>query len=394
MTIVHIEEGFHPSYGYQVQNFCRYHNENHDVHVVTGFGLPGKTAHETENEIADLDEAFSQSTGVSIHRLRVLFRWRHKTWLLGLNECLKAIKPDVIFAHGIEYLSLPRILRAGWSEHCVVVTDSHDLPSASHHSILRILYHRFVQNGCVRRVNRNEITTYFTAPPTRELLLDYGVEEKLLNDLPIGTSTEIYFYSEDARNDLRTEWGASEQDSVIIYTGKHDFDKAPDILYRALLTTSSTATTGRLFLVSVGAREAKYFKSKCEQVLAKLASRGLEVITVDPIPAIDLQRYYSAADIAVFPARSTLSCLDAMSCGLPVIMQDDETNVCRLKYGGLVFPVGDVGALGNSIGELLNDPEKRRSLSACGIKDMRNRFDYKVIVENLENELSCAMGHE
>ncbi len=390
MTIVHIEEAFHPAYGYQVQNFCRHHSAGHSVHVVTAKGLRSRFIKESEAALEKLDREFEAETGVTIHRLPTPLAWHHKMWLKGLHRTLEEIRPDAIFAHGVEYISFARVLRKRWDERCVVVTDSHDLPSAAHHGLLRRLY-SLVQRWCVNAINRRGIRTYYTAPPTRDLLLSYGVRSEHLDYLPIGTSTDVYSRSEDERRALRAEWAVGEGDTVLLYTGKHDEDKSPHLLYEAAARVAPRPGSG-LVVVSVGPREPGYFESRCRPALQKLEGLGVRSVQVDAVPAADLRGYYSAADVGVFPSRSTLSCLDAMACGLPVIMQDDTTNADRLREGGTVFPAGDLDALAAAIASYVADPDRCAAVGRAGCADVRERFDYGTIVRGLERDLESLVG--
>ncbi len=390
MTIVHIEECFHPSYGYQVQNFCRHHSREHRIHVITGAGMRGNVVKVEPAQMARLDADFSEETGAAIHRLPISWQWHHKMWLKGLHAKLEELKPDVIYAHALEYLSLPRVLFRGWDRRCVVVTDSHDLPTASFHKYLRRAYRFVAQDWCVRQINQRRITCYYTALPVTENMSNYGIDEALQKDLPIGTTMKSFYRDLPARELLRKEWGAGPSDAVLLYTGKHDEDKSPHLFYEAV-SSLGALPRGKLFVVSVGAQDSAYFEKTCQPVLLRLREQGIKILVSPAIPSTKLREYYSAADIGVFPCRNTLSCLDAMACGLPTVMQDDATNRDRLQVGGLVYEEGNLAALTGRIKELLENPPQRESLGRAGIADMRQRYDYGVIVARLESELAAAV---
>jgi glycosyltransferase involved in cell wall biosynthesis len=391
MRIVHIEEAFHPSYGYQVQNFCQHHSREHSIHVLTGAVMRGGIVRADAAELARLDEEFTARTGASIHRLPVAWNWHHKTWLTGLHRKLKELRPDVIFSHGLEYLSLPRVLWRGWDRRCVVVTDSHDMPTAAFHPGLRRLYRTLVQNWCVRRINRRRIICYYTAESTREYLTLYGVAPALQKSLPIGTSVGVYQHDPVARAQMRRTWGAGERDVVLLYTGKHDADKTPHVFYEAARQLKAPSD-GRLVVVSVGARDEDYFQRECAPRLEALSAAGVSVVLSPAVPAVQLRDFYSAADIAVFPCRNTLSCLDALACGLPAVMHDDVTNADRLRAGGVVYRSGDTGHLRAVLQELIDDPARRRALGEAGAADIRKRFDYAAVVNGLEEDFERALA--
>lgn len=391
MTIVHIEQFFHPAYGYQVQNFCRHHSREHHIHVITGDGLRGNVVSVEPELLKRLDEDFTRETGATIHRLPISWQWHHKMWLKGLHAKLEELQPDAIYAHSLEYLSLPRVLFRNWDRRCVVVTDSHDLPTASFHKFLRKLYFIAAQKWCVEQINRRRITCYYTALPVRENMDNYGVDPDLQRNLPIGTTLSTFYHDSQAREALRAEWGAGPADTVLLYTGKHDEDKSPHLFFEAASAMAGTHQ-GQIFVVTVGAQDAGYFAANCAPVLRRLQEMGVKVLVSPAIPSSRLKDYYSAADVGVFPCRNTLSCLDAMACGLPVIMQDDATNRDRLQSGGRVYDAGDWKDLAAKLRKMVQDPELRAELGRAGALDMKARYDYGTIVARLEAELTVALA--
>ena len=393
VRIIHIEEAFHPSYGYQVQNFCRHHSRQHSIHVVTAARMRGKVVKISAGELERLDSEFTGQTGAQIHRLPVAWNWHHKTWLSGLHAKLRELQPDVIFSHGLEYLSLPRLLFRKWDRRCVLVTDSHDIPTAAFHQKLRRLYRVIVQNWCVRQINRRGITCYYTAEATREYLTLYGVAPELQKDLPIGTSMNVFYRDREARDTMRAAWGVNPGDVVLLYTGKHDTDKTPHVFYDAALQLRPPAE-GRLAVVTVGARDEAYFAAECAPRLRALQSRGVIVVDSPAVPSVKLRDFYSAADVAVFPCRNTLSSLDALACGLPAVMSDDATNRDRLKAGGLVFRNGSVPDLAAKLEELIYDPQRRGTLGDAGMMDIRERFDYASVVARMEDDFARAVERQ
>jgi glycosyltransferase involved in cell wall biosynthesis len=390
MRIVHIEEAFHPQYGYQVQNFCRHHSKAHEIHVVTGATLRSKFVTETPEDLKRLDAAFTERNGTIIHRLPVAFQLKHKTWLGGLRQTLDKINPDVVFCHGVEYVSFSRVM--GWKldERCLVVTDSHDLPTADANPYLRWLYRFLVQDRAVRRLNKRGLLCFRTALGTEKRLDGYKIRRELQPYLPIGTCMKTFYRDEEGRREVREELGATDSDVVLLYTGKHDYEKRPHVFYEAAQHLSPPVG-GKLILHSVGARQEEYFAKEAQPVLDKLEAQGVKVVLRKAVPFTELKRHYSAADVGVFPCFNTLSTLDALACALPVVMQEDATNCDRLNQGGLVYPGGNVPALAKTVQGLIDDPERRSALGYAGAADVKARFDYAGIVARLEEQMQVEL---
>ncbi len=113
MKILHIEQRFHPSYGYQVQQFAKLHSKEHDIVIVSSRSF-GKLEGVNKQEVFEtLDADFEQRTGARIVRLDTSFEWREKILLKDLSDTIRAEKPDVIFAHGVEGMFLMQLILSG-----------------------------------------------------------------------------------------------------------------------------------------------------------------------------------------------------------------------------------------------------------------------------------------
>jgi phosphatidylinositol alpha-mannosyltransferase len=85
----------------------------------------------------------------------------------------------------------------------------------------------------------------------------------------------------------------------------------------------------------------------------------------------DKPRVYASGDVYVAPNTHGESfgivLIEAMATGTPVVASDLPAFRRVLDDGeaGLLFPVGDTGALAEAVGSLLLDPERRRHLAAA-----------------------------
>ena len=110
------------------------------------------------------------------------------------------------------------------------------------------------------------------------------------------------------------------------------------------------------------------------------------------VDAKELYKQYAGADIFVLPSidRSEafgLVLLEAMSFSVPVIASDlpGVRTVVDHAVTGFLVPPRDVGALANSLQELLNDPVKRQRLGEAGRARVMEKYQWEDIVEELEN---------
>jgi glycosyltransferase involved in cell wall biosynthesis len=142
-----------------------------------------------------------------------------------------------------------------------------------------------------------------------------------------------------------------------------------------------------LSVVFVGPRNESYITTLLKQ---EPENKNIKIFIQPAVSNHELYLYYSAADIAVFPRQNTLSSLDAQACGLPVIMERDETNSERLQKGGVCYESGDMKDLGEKILELLTNEDLRNQLSEQGPLHMRDRYNYSKKMAEIQNFILTA----
>jgi phosphatidyl-myo-inositol dimannoside synthase len=114
------------------------------------------------------------------------------------------------------------------------------------------------------------------------------------------------------------------------------------------------------------------------------------------VPNTALPPYYRAAAVSVIPSLEEgfgIPAAEAMGCNTPVVATDAGGLPEVVEHGvtGLVVPRGDAGALAQAIGELLDDPERRRRMGEAGRARALRLFDWDRTAEQLE-ELYRSIG--
>jgi glycogen(starch) synthase len=98
-----------------------------------------------------------------------------------------------------------------------------------------------------------------------------------------------------------------------------------------------------------------------------IESLGLSdnVSIIDFVPYDKMPRVFQDSDIFVLPSLHEgvpRTALEAMSCGLPVVISDFSHLRDLIDGGGLMFPKKDVQALADSLRILINDDDKRAKM--------------------------------
>jgi glycosyltransferase involved in cell wall biosynthesis len=115
--------------------------------------------------------------------------------------------------------------------------------------------------------------------------------------------------------------------------------------------------------------------------LADAAGRlGLAVHFHGTLPQEELPALYRRARVFVLPSHwegHPKALLEAMACGLPVIVSDvpGSREVVRDGLDGLVFPPGDVGALARRLRAVLTDPALAQRLGRAARRSAEERYN-------------------
>ncbi len=92
--------------------------------------------------------------------------------------------------------------------------------------------------------------------------------------------------------------------------------------------------------------------------------------------------WYHMADLYISPSHvdgSSVSLMEALACGLPVLVSDIPANKewVREGYNGWLFPDGDADALASKILATISDRGKRSKVRMAARKSAEERADWK-----------------
>lgn len=147
----------------------------------------------------------------------------------------------------------------------------------------------------------------------------------------------------------------------ILNVGRMVWDKAQEVLLDAFALLGEEFAEWRLALIGDG-KLAADLRAQAERL--RVAERiDWHGVVRDPFI------FYRAANIFVLPSRvegTPNALLEAMSCGLPVIVSDGAPGPLELvedEVTGLVVPVNDAAALAEAMRRIMTDEQLRSRLS-------------------------------
>lgn len=202
---------------------------------------------------------------------------------------------------------------------------------------------------------------------TRDILEPLVKSKENIRVIPYGVDHLSFFPERREPNKVKK----------ILFVGKVMFPKGVDTLVRAFKILRDEMSDVELLIGS---------KGRHSQPLERLAaSLGVSdsVRFLGYIPEEELRHYYNMADVFVFPSRMSfsLSLLEAMACGTPVIAGNVSDIPDYVGDSGLLIDPDDPHDLADALKRVLAEESFREYLSEKGIKRARE-FSWEKMAKN------------
>lgn len=200
--------------------------------------------------------------------------------------------------------------------------ESHELPLVStYHTLydryshyVRYLPRRYVRFRIAKHTNfyYNKVAEILTPSETAKKWLERHSVMRPITVVPTGVPRGPLINRAEARLEL----GIPPEQRILLYVGRLAREKNLDTLFEAAAHLFRSDRSLRLWLVGDGP-----FREEC-RTMARSFGIGDRVRFVGFVPRDEVNRYYAAADLFVFPSMTEtqgLVVLEAMNYGLPAI---------------------------------------------------------------------------
>lgn len=191
---------------------------------------------------------------------------------------------------------------------------------------------------------------------------------------PWGIDLDHFRPDRSDRGTPRAELGWGDK-LVFISTRTWEPLYAIDVLVRAFASVIGRCPDARLLLLGDGSQQ--------QSIRGLIGDLGIERFVETPgrIAYDHLPRYFQSADVYVSTALSdgtSISLLEAMACGLPVIVTDGYGNVewVTADVNGWLVPPGDETALARALTEAATDRDRRLRFGQANAPIARARADW------------------
>lgn len=390
MKIVHVMNWYVPEMGYQ-ENFLPAEQKKLgvDVEIITSDRVPEYKGYERSvgSIIGEriIGIGLFEDNNVKIHRLPSLFETEMNGQILlkGLIKKLEQLNPDIVQTHGaFSPLTLQVILCSKYLNYNVFVDDhSHNnnfyidtLSKRIYLTLAKTFYLFYGKRVCFW------MPVTHSAKQILQSILKIPDEKIAL--LPLGADTSRFKKSMELRKIGRDEIRIKYDSFVIISSGK--FDECKDIHFLIKAFEKAVEEYPDIYLLLLG--------NGPEEYMAKLTdivnSAGLDrnVIFKNFVTNSELSKYYNAADIGVWPGDHSITVIEAVATGLPVVIPEDDPAYQVLIEGNasICFERGNIDSLSTAILKLMKNQNMRHKLTENSLNLVEETLSWnKVAVKSI-----------
>lgn len=285
-------------------------------------------------------------------------------WFEGSIEFLDKIKPKIIHIDN-DPLSYQVRKLAVWARKNEIKTSTLSCENLSYYPIDN--FKRLGFKGLLRslyklsliEITKNKIDNVFTINSEGEKLFSsYGF--KNVNKIPLGFSSDIFFFDEVTREKKRKELGINNM-LVFAYIGRLVKEKGVHILLKAL----SKLRDNENWVLLID--EFKDSKSTYQKEITSLID-DLKInkkIKYFDANHYEISKFMNASDVVVVPSLSSPKWVEqygrvvpeAMACGKLVVASKSGTLIHLVSDAGILFEEGNVDELTNICNTLINNKE-------------------------------------
>lgn len=253
-------------------------------------------------------------------------------------------------------------------------------------------YHVSRIEGAVRRltIGRAQRLIVPTASEVDRIRKRYGVAQGKVERIFNPIDVDVWRPGDRAVG--RSRIGVADDDVLVVWHGQLQMPrKGLDLLLDAWAEVVRARPGRSLRLLLIGAGE------DAGELRRRVRRRGLDDVELLDEWVNDRARIaelLSAADLYVFPSRHEgfpVAPIEAMACGLPVVATDvhgiADIFARGEADGGVVVEREDVAALGDAIGNLVDDDGRRLELGRRARERAESAFSYAAVGRELRRVL-------
>ena len=304
-------------WNYQDNMITKYHKKlGHDVTIITSQWIWGEN-----NKLKKFDESnYINSDGVKVIRLPIKgkdnFERKFKKYE-NLYESIFNENPDILFIHNISFIDMNIIikyLKRNKDKDIKVFVDNHsDYSNSATSWVSKNILHGIIWKMMANMIKPYTTKFYGVTPARVDFLVDlYKLPREKVNLLVMGADDEKVKEVQDSRliENVRKEYGIKNTDFLIVTGGKIDEAKTQTLLLMEAVNKIKRDDVKLIVFGSVSESLKDKFINLCDDTKVKYLGW---------VNASDSYKYFSIADLVVFPGRHSVFWEQVVAQGKPMI---------------------------------------------------------------------------
>ncbi len=372
--IIQFVNYYQPQLGYQEYHFAKVFAEmGYESHVVTSnyyFPYPQYDKNfQTLLGGRNLRPGKYTESGITIWRLpTVELISGSQVWLRNLSQTLKLIKPACVVCHNPYLLISYQIALMKQKIGFKLIFDTHAAAFNTKltDTLIKQLYLAWFTKFAVAKITSAADGFFAIGESERELLEStFGLPKKSIPIIRLGVDTDLFKFSKQQRESIRSKFNIKPNDLLLIYAGKLSPNKEILTLIDALNLLPS-----KFKLLILGSGEKEF----TERIKQKNKS-GPRLLLHEMVANNELPGFFSAADIGIWPGDPSLSMLEALVTGLPLVVAQIQETIYLKKQQTVYFHQrGDSENLAKIVINIAKCDEKSRKKWQM---ELKNEFSWE-----------------
>jgi glycosyltransferase involved in cell wall biosynthesis len=294
----------------------------------------------------------------------------------GLTDLLDSFKPEIIFLHDIQFISILEILKYARKNEVLIYADSHTdrINSARNWISLNIL-HRLVYKLCAKLIEPYARRFYGTLPIRNDFLEEvYGIPGSKIELLTLGVDDTLLnqFDREHVRKRVRERLGLNEKDFVVVSGGKIDRRKNIHLLLEAFNSISNPSI--KLVL----------FGSLTDEIRVQI-NPLLRQANISFLGWLDTKEVYEvllASDLGFFPGTHSVLWEQCVGVGIPCVFKK-WLGIQHVDVGGNCRFLEEINpvTIKEEIETLASNNVIFEDMKSAALNHGREKFSYYKIAE-------------
>jgi glycosyltransferase involved in cell wall biosynthesis len=305
--------------------------------------------------------------GYELQRMPVYCKIRSMVWPRGMRAVIRDFAPDVVVSFGVGQILPAAGVRYkkefGYKLICIFGDNSLQRPRNSDTGkltlkgkILETAFRFFKKPLYAKAIEIADTIGYNTDPATKDILRSCLSPSKqdLMNkmiSLPLGYEDDAFYYSPELRAVKRHQLGFNDSDLVFIYASRIQPRRRVEYLLQSIKGIMHSSPNVKLMIVGFLGDQ---YETKVKDYISKsdLVDR---VLCLPLVNRIELNALYNAADAGIWHFLPTITFVESLGTGLPIVIPDDPSFSPQTypKECVEIFKLDDKRSLGAAIGNML-----------------------------------------